>query len=81
MSAALVKFAAGRTGIGSEKNGGEVSASVSEIARQKKIAELESKEKALMVEMNALAAGYLEVPANMKKELKSVLEQLKNLRG
>lgn len=74
-------FSEGMTVGNAKKSGGNVSASVTEISIQKKIAALSDEEDALAYEINALRQGNLEVPAGKLERLKSVREELKKLRG
>ena len=58
-----------------------VSASVTEIGRQKRIAELSDEEDGLAYDVNALRANNIEVPKAKTERLLAIREELKKLRA
>lgn len=77
-------FSAGEQNPHSKKNAagnGVVSASVTEIGRQKRIAELSDEEDGLAYDVNALRANNIEVPKAKTERLLAIREELKKLRA
>jgi uncharacterized protein YdaU (DUF1376 family) len=73
-------FSAGEQNPPQKKNA-PISASVSEISRQKKLTELSEEEDALAYGVNALRQSNIEVPTEKLERLKVVREELKKMRA